>query len=86
MYKNGSEKKAAGGAVESMRQTIESLAHQLWIEKRNTMEGMEWLVDGRLTAQLEELSKSDLVRIKRLLANHVAGMPSGKRYMTAGSV
>lgn len=67
-----------------IKETIQALAHQLWVEKRKTMEGVDWLVDGRLTAQLDELSRSELLRVKRLLAQYVVAS-SGKRYMTAGS-
>lgn len=69
---------------DEIKETIQALAHQLWADKRKTMEGVDWLVDGRLTAQLDELSRSELLRINRLLAQYVAA-PSGKRYMTAGS-
>jgi hypothetical protein len=85
MSKNGTAKRSAGNAIQSMKQTIQALARQLWVEERDTMEGVEWLVDGRLMAQLDELSKSDLLRIQRLLEKQVGGMASGKRYMTAGS-
>ena len=79
------EQTTADGDIQSIKEATQSLAYQLWLEKRDTMEGVDWLVDGDLMAQLDELSKSDILRIKQLLANHVIGTPSGKPHMTAGS-
>ena len=65
------EKKPVGGDVQSIKNVIQYLAHQLWLQKRHTTGGVEWLVDGGLTAQLDELSRSDLVHMKRLLLENV---------------
>lgn len=85
MSQNGSERRPAVSTVAAIKETIQSLAHQLWVEKHDALDGIDWLVDGRLTAQLDELSKSELLRVRRLLEQQVAQAPSGKRHMTAGS-
>lgn len=84
MFKKEAEKRPAGSNIQATRETIQCLAYQLWFEKRNTVEGVDWLVDGRLGAQLDELSQSQLLRIERLLVNLVKVL-SRKPYMTAGS-
>jgi hypothetical protein len=84
MSKAETEQKPAGGDIQSIKEAIQSLALELWFDKRNTIEGVDWLVDGRLVAQLDELSKSQLLRIKRLLAQNIVRTPSVRRYMTAG--
>lgn len=83
MSKEAVQKRRARGNTQSIKETIQSLAHQLWVDKRDTMEGVEWLVDGRLMAQLDQLAKSDLLRIQRLLTENAARIPAGNRYMTA---
>ena len=82
MPKQEVEKKPAGD-VEPIKEAIQSLAHQLWLGKRHTTGGVDWLVDGRLSDQLNELSRSELVRIKRLLLRKAVQIPSDTRYMTA---
>lgn len=71
---------------ESLKTAIGSLARELWREKRNTLDPaeVEWLVDGRLMAQLDELSKNELSRVEKLLERSVTR--NGKRYMTGSPV
>jgi hypothetical protein len=72
--------------VQSIKAGIESLAHQLWLRKRNAIEGVDWLVDGRLMADLNELSRGQLLRVKRLLARSIGKAGSNRKYMTASPV
>lgn len=84
MFKQRAEKRPARGDIQSIKEKIQWLAYQLWFDKRDTTEGSGWLVDGRLMAQLDELSESQLLRVERLLVNIVKAL-SNERYMTAGS-
>lgn len=61
--------------VASMKAEIQSLAHQLWIRKRDSIrrEELDWLVDGRLMEELNDLSNDQLWRVDRLLAQSLAG-------------
>lgn len=65
----------------STKVAIQSLAHQLWLNKRTSINPaeLEWLVDGRLTDQLDVLSRAQLARVRRLLEWTV-----GTRQKTAG--
>jgi hypothetical protein len=84
--KDNGKKKQSGRDLQSVRASIGSLAHELWLEKRNTFNPaeVEWLVDGRLMQQLGELSKSELSRVERLLKRTV---PHGeRRYMTGSPI
>lgn len=69
--------------VRSIKADIQSLAHQLWLRKRHTTDGVDWLVDGWLRDQLDELSWSELVRIKRLLLRRGVQNPSHTRRLVA---
>ena len=80
MSKQELEKKPTSGDLQSIKKTIQSLAHQLWHQKRHTT-GVDWLVDGRLRDQLDELSRSELVRIKRLMLRRGVQNPSDTRHM-----
>lgn len=84
--KSSSKKPRTGRDLQSVKTSIVTLAHELWLEKRNTLnpEEVEWLVDGRLMEQLDELSKSELSRVERLLERSVTG--TGRRYMTGSPV
>lgn len=79
-------KKKPDRALRSTKAAIQSLAHQLWIEKRRIIpsEQLDWLVDRRLMDQLDGLSKSQLLRVKRLLARTVVAPDT--RHMTASAV
>jgi len=72
--------------LHSMKTAIASLAHDLWLEKRHTFNPgeVEWLVDGRLMGQLDELSTVQIWRIKRLLERTVTR--TGRRYMTGSPI
>ena len=83
MSKQELEKKPTSGDLQSIKETIQSLAHQLWHQKRHATGGVDWLVDGRLRDQLDQLSRSELVRIKRLLLRRGVQNPSDTRYMVA---
>ena len=84
--RRSTKKQHAGRDLQSVKAAIGSLAHQLWLEKRNTLNPaeVEWLVDGRLMGQLDELSKNELSRVKRLLERTVTF--TGKGYMTGSPV
>jgi hypothetical protein len=84
--RRSTKKQNAAPDLESVKAAIGSLSHQLWVEKRDTLNPteVEWLVDGRLMGQLDELSKNELLRVKRLLERTVTR--TGKRYMTGSSV
>jgi hypothetical protein len=72
--------------LQSIKTAIASLAHDLWLEKRHTFNPgeLEWLVDGRLKGQLDELSKLQLLRVQRLLERTVTR--TGRRYMTGSPI
>jgi len=79
------QRHAASGDVQSIRTSIQSLAHQLWVEKRDRIDGVDWLVDGRLRDELDELSKSELTRVNRLLARTIGKVAVRPRTMTSKS-
>ena len=85
-HRANATRKRAGRDLQTIKTAIGSLAQELWLEKRKTLDPaeVEWLVDGRLMAQLDELSKSELSRVERLLERTVT--PTGKRYMTGSPV
>ncbi len=64
---------------------IQSLAHELWLEKRAILGEAEvaWLVDGRLRDQLDRLTNEQLLRVKRVL---LATKKVATRRMTVGAV
>lgn len=72
------DQNAQAYGVHSLKADIQSLAHQLWIGKSHATTGADWLVDGRLTIQLDELSEGQLLRVKRLLAKSVGKRRIGK--------
>lgn len=72
--------------VDPIKADIQSLARQLWIAKRNTTAGVDWLVDWRLMSQLNELSKGQLLRVKRLLARSVGKARPDRKYRTGSPV
>jgi len=74
------------GSIQSIKAEIQSLAHQLWVEKWNAVEGADWLVDGRLRSELDELSRGELVRVKRLLARSAGKVGGERKYMTSSPV
>lgn len=84
--KHTTKSRRATRDLESMKTAIGSLAHELWLEKRNAFDPaeVEWLVDGRLMSQLDELSKSELSRVERLLKCTVTR--PGRRYMTGSPI
>jgi len=75
-------KHRAGRDLQLVKAAIASLAYELWLEKRSVLDAaeVEWLIDGRLTAQLDELSRSQLSRVERLLERTVTH--TEKRHMT----
>lgn len=81
-HKKHRTKKSAGRDLQPLKSTIASLAYDLWLEKRNTFgpTEVEWLVDGRLMGQLDELSAGQLLRVQKLLERTVTR--SEPRHMT----
>ncbi len=84
--KHSNKNQRASGDLDSVKSAIGSLARELWRDKRNTLDPaeVEWLIDGRLMAQLDELSKTELLRVERLLERSVTR--TGKRHMTGSPV
>jgi hypothetical protein len=84
--KHSAKKQRSGQDLQSVRTSIGSLAYELWLEKRNTLNPaeVEWLVDGRLMQQLGALSKTELSRVERLLKRTVTH--AGRRYMTGSPI
>ncbi len=64
---------------------IQSLAHELWLEKRAILGEAEvaWLVDGRLRDQLDGLTNEQVLRVKRVL---LATKKVATRRMAVGAV
>ena len=86
MYPKKDDQNMQASGVQSIKADIESLAHQLWLRKRYATEGVDWLVDSRLMTELNELSRDQLLRVKRLLAKSIGKTRSNRKYMTAGPV
>ncbi len=84
--KPSTKKQHTSRDLDSVKAAIGSLARELWREKRNSLDPAEvkWLVDGRLMEQLDELSKSELARVERLLERALTR--TGRRYMTGSPV
>jgi hypothetical protein len=79
-------KRASGRDLSSIKATIQSLAYQFWLEKCNWRSDVDWLIDGRLTDQLDALSKDQLLRVKDLLAWRTEHVPFGVRELTKNPV
>ncbi len=84
--KTSIKKQRVSRDLDSVKAAIGSLARELWREKRKTLNPaeIEWLVDGRLMQQLDELSKSELARVEKLLEQDLTR--TGRRYMTGSPV
>ncbi len=84
--RHSTKKQHASRDLQSAKTAIGSLAHQLWLEKRKTFNPaeVEWLVDGRLMGQLDELSNSEILRVERLLERTVTD--TGKRHVRGSAV
>ncbi len=59
--------KSRGCDLPFIKATIQTLAYQFWLEKRKWRSDVDWLIDGRLTDQLNALSRDQLLRVKDLL-------------------
>jgi hypothetical protein len=81
-----SDQNTKADSVQSIKADILSLAHELWTEQRNAATGVDWLVDGRLTIQLDELSMSELLRVKLLLVKSARKTRSNRKYMTGSPI
>ena len=77
MPRRKDDQNTQGGGAQSIKADIQSLARQLWLAKCSASEGVDWLVDGRLTTELDELSRGQLVRVERLLATSIGRARSG---------
>lgn len=69
-----------------IKATIQSLAYQFWLEKRRLRSDVDWLIDGRLTDQLDALSRDQLLRVKDLLTWRKASVEFGGRQLTNSPV
>ena len=85
-HKKHPTKKRSDRNLQSLKTAVASLAYELWLEKRNTFNPteVEWLVDGRLMGQLDELSTGQLLRVQKLLQRTVTH--SERRYMTGSPI
>jgi hypothetical protein len=80
------KKRAASRDLSTIRATIQSLAYQFWLEKGNWRSDADWLIDGRLTDQLDALSRDQLLRVKDLLTWRTVGVQFGVRELTRSPV
>ena len=65
---NRTSEVSAQSDLPSIKTAIQTLAYPLWFEKRASgADDVDWLVDGRLADQLDELPKEQLLRINGLL-------------------
>jgi hypothetical protein len=74
---------SADSEMQSIKIAIQTLAYRLWLEKRAFWaDDIDWLVDGRLMDQLNELPKDQLLRVSELLSRKTGDKGKRIRLMT----